>query len=98
MPQNSSEIEKIGKKEANVGQLDLQIMSADRGCVVSGVRRVLDIETALAGDFVTPNAPQHLSALSSKHRPNNQLKTAFEVGHEEFTGCELFIHGHRAVR
>ena len=71
MPQNSSEIEKIGKKEANVGQLDLQIMSADRGYVVSGVRCILDEETALSGDLVPLNAPQHFSALSSEHRPDN---------------------------
>ena len=71
MPQNSSEIEKIGKKGANVGQWDLQIMSADRGYVISYIRCILDKETALSGNLVPLDTPQHFSALPGKHWPNN---------------------------
>ena len=62
---------KDDRKGANFGQMDLQIMSADRGYVVSSVRCILDEETALSGDLVPPDTPQHFSALSSEHWPNN---------------------------
>ena len=62
---------KDDRKGANFGQMDLQIMSADRGYVISCVSSILDEEATLSGNLVPFYTPQHFSALSSEHWPNN---------------------------
>ena len=81
---------KRGRSCSN-GLRDLLVVSSDAGNIVAGVRRVLDVETALARDAVASYSAQKLGAFARKHRSNNQFEEASELGLEIGAGCQLLL-------
>lgn len=69
-----------------ISSVHLLVMGSDRVNGVACIIGVLDFEASVACDFMSLHASQELSALASKHWPNDQLDVALQLGELVMSG------------
>ena len=73
-------------------------MRADAGLIIAGVGRILHVEAGFAGDRVSLDSAQQLSALPGEHRPDDKLNHALECGFVELSMLQFLIQGQGSVQ